>query len=446
MANARRDDNYVTTLMGVAISDLETPTLLAVDAATNRLLVSAIITSMPEVSVSASVDTTGLASDTNQTNGSQKTQIVDSGGEAVTVTGGKLDVNATASLSGESLPVSSASEAVAVAIVDNSGNQISSFGGGTQYTEGDTDESITGTAALVESAANALAVLTQPLTDTQLRASDVKVSLDGESVAVTGTFYQATQPISGTVTANLSATDNAVLDSIDGKITACNTGSIAGSVTANAGTNLNTSALALESGGNLATIAGKDFATSAKQDTIIGHVDGIETLLGTIAGDTTSIDGKITTCNTGNVTIGAAIPAGDNNIGNVDIASSVALDVSAATVTVDATGQGDIPITLDGETVATTEVAPTTIYNGQNTVAAAGTAEALASSQAVKSVTIKALSGNTGDIYVGNSDVDNTNGFVLSPGDTISMDIANLATVYIDSATNGDGVSYIGVN
>ena len=46
-------------------------------------------------------------------------------------------------------------------------------------------------------------------------------------------------------------------------------------VTANAGTNLNTSTLALEAGGNLATVAG----------------------------DTTSIDGKITACNTGAVVI-----------------------------------------------------------------------------------------------------------------------------------------------
>jgi hypothetical protein len=38
--------------------------------------------------------------------------------------------------------------------------------------------------------------------------------------------------------------------------------------------------------GNLATLAGKDFATSAKQDTIIGHVDGIEGLLTTIDADT----------------------------------------------------------------------------------------------------------------------------------------------------------------
>lgn len=45
--------------------------------------------------------------------------------------------------------------------------------------------------------------------------------------------------------------------SIDGKITACNTGAIAGSVTANAGTNLNTSALAVESGGNLAALLTK---------------------------------------------------------------------------------------------------------------------------------------------------------------------------------------------
>jgi hypothetical protein len=40
--------------------------------------------------------------------------------------------------------------AQAVAIVDGSGNQITSFGGGTQYTEGDTDATITGTALMFE--------------------------------------------------------------------------------------------------------------------------------------------------------------------------------------------------------------------------------------------------------------------------------------------------------
>ena len=58
---------------------------------------------------------------------------------------------------------------------------------------------------------------------------------------------------------------------------------VTGTVTANAGTNLNTSALATESGGNLDTIAG----------------------------DTTSLDAKITACDTGSVTVASsALPSG----------------------------------------------------------------------------------------------------------------------------------------
>lgn len=51
-----------------------------------------------------------------------------------------------------------ANDALNVAIVDAAGDQITSFGGGTQYTEGDTDATITGTAMLMEGAANALVV------------------------------------------------------------------------------------------------------------------------------------------------------------------------------------------------------------------------------------------------------------------------------------------------
>ncbi|KKK97919.1 hypothetical protein LCGC14_2647950, partial [marine sediment metagenome] len=46
------------------------------------------------------------------------------------------------------------------------------------------------------------------------------VTIDNASIAVTGTFFQGTQPISGTVTANLGGVDNAVLDSIADGITA----------------------------------------------------------------------------------------------------------------------------------------------------------------------------------------------------------------------------------
>lgn len=96
--------------------------------------------------------------------------------------------------------------------------------------------------------------------------------------------------------------------------------------------------------------------------------------------------------------------------------------------------------------VTTVESAPTTIYNGKKSVTTAGTRVTLASSQAIKSVTIKALSTNTGIIYVGDTSVSSSNGYQLSAGESVSMDIANLNTVNLDSSVSGESVTYIGVN
>jgi hypothetical protein len=62
--------------------------------------------------------------------------------------------------------------------------------------------------------------------------------------------FPATQPVSGTLTANAGS----------------GTFTVGGTVTANAGTNLNTSALALETGGNLATLAGTVASNKVKVD------------------------------------------------------------------------------------------------------------------------------------------------------------------------------------
>jgi hypothetical protein len=152
---------------------------------------------------------------------------------------------------------------------------------------------------------------------TQTTLAAVLAKLDA-SIAVTGTFWQATQPVSGTVTAN-------------------------------AGTNLNTSALALESGGvlddvlaavlalgvaigDLATGAETQpvsvaslplptgAATSAKQDTVIGHLDGVEGLLTTIDADTGALAGTVSGSEV-QVDVVGALPAGTNNIGDVDVLS-----------------------------------------------------------------------------------------------------------------------------
>lgn len=113
--------------------------------------------------------------------------------------------------------------------------------------------------------------------------------------------------------------------SIDGKITACNTGSIAGTVTANAGTNLNTSALALESGGNLASIKSNTDkipalgqALAAASVPVVLTASQLSTLTppAAITGFATestlsTLNGKVTACNTGAVTVSSsALPSG----------------------------------------------------------------------------------------------------------------------------------------
>ena len=76
--------------------------------------------------------------------------------------------------------------------------------------------------------------------------------------------------------------------------------------------------------------AGEGVITASTQRVTIATDDDGVAHLSTIAGDTTSLDGKVTTCDTGNVVIASgtitavtaisnALPAGDNNIGNVDI-------------------------------------------------------------------------------------------------------------------------------
>ena len=63
-------------------------------------------------------------------------------------------------------------------------------------------------------------------------------------------------------------------------------------------------------------------ATAANQTTIVGHVDGIEALLGTIDADTSTLAGAVSGPEMQvDVLTLPALPAGTNNIGDVDVAS-----------------------------------------------------------------------------------------------------------------------------
>jgi len=89
------------------------------------------------------------------------------------------------------------------------------------------------------------------------------------------------------------------------------------------------------------------------------------------------------------------------------------------------------------------------LISGEKTVTATGTAEALVSaSQRAKAVTIIAKTGNTGQVYIGGSDVATTTNDGLDAGETLSIEAVgwlDLADVFLDVDTNGEGVDFYAV-
>lgn len=129
---------------------------------------------------------------------------------------------------------------MAVRIQDGSGNAITSTSGAI-----DVNLKSTGLGTLAQDGTDQTGVAS-PTGAAGIRGwlSAIYNVLKNGTISVTGTFFQGTQPVSG---AFFQATQP-----------------VSGAVTANAGTNLSTSALALETGGNLATVAGQMPAATAK--------------------------------------------------------------------------------------------------------------------------------------------------------------------------------------
>ena len=85
--------------------------------------------------------------------------------------------------------------------------------------------------------------------------------------------------------------------------------------------------------------------------------------------------------------------------------------------------------------------------SGQKTVTTAGTAVALGTMQIDAALLVRAHGTNTGIIAVGNDgadDVTTSNGYRIAAGEAVVFDhVDNLASIYIDSAVNGEGVSWL---
>lgn len=280
--------------------------------------------------------------------------------------------------------------------------------------------------------------------------------------------FPATQPVSGTVTANAgtnlntsalalesggnlagakSDLDSLVTHQTDGtqKTQVTNfpaTQPVSGSVTANAGTNLNTSALALETGGNLA-------AAKADLDSIVTNTTGAASAANQTNGNQKT---QVTNFPTNQQVVGAAAdgsPASGNpvlmafldNSGNVEVpdlttAGALKTDASATTQPV----SGTVAATQSGSwNVGTTSA---TVNVGQQTSNTTAVQISSSSTPSTNGILVQGLSANTASVYVGGSGVTTATGFELQPGQAAPFTCSNITALYVIGSNSTDKVCW----
>jgi len=96
---------------------------------------------------------------------------------------------------------------------------------------------------------------------------------------------------------------------------------------------------------------------------------------------------------------------------------------------------GSIPVVISGNS---------TLASGSRTVTTAGTRVQLSPiSVPCKKIIIQGGVNNGGWIYVGDSTVSASNGYAIAASQSVTVTPDNLNLVWIDSANNGEGITYI---
>lgn len=242
---------------------------------------------------------------------------------------------------------------LATAIVDANGDQITSFGGGVQYTEGDTDTSITGTAVMWEDASDTMRAVStsKPLpvvqtgtpglptgASTSAKQDTIIGHLDGveglltdieadtDTLAVVGGGTEAAAlriTVANDSTGVLSVDDNG------GSLTVDNAGltELAAAINSSK-VDVNIVSSDVASGGT-STADDADFSVGTTAGTIAqGVYESSPTSVtdGDVGAVGITSDRRLKT----STTLDTALPAGTNNIGDVDVLSS-ALPTGAST-------------------------------------------------------------------------------------------------------------------
>lgn len=461
------------------------------------------------ISGSISVDTTGLATDANQTNGAQKTQIVDAGGEQATVTGGKLDVNASIDTTGLATSAKQDTGNTSVASIDTKtpalGQALAAASvpvilPSATITTLTPPAAITGfaTSALQSTQdasintllkpANTLAGVTTVSTVTnlsQLGGAAVPIGAGTEAAAI-----RVTLPTNGT--GKVGATLDAETTKVIGTVRVASGGIASGAVASGAFASGSVASGALASGAvvditNVSTPITPAAATATKaiasgaeyRSTLptwtntqqgamqVGTRGSLHTELWNTDSATPVPSGsgnatgalRVELANNGTGLVG--LNAGTNNIGDVDVLTlPVAFNSGATSATTqrtitatDAGAAGRLAANsgVDIGDVDVTSMVSATLDHGSNRDIDTAAEQITATSFACKfGVTLKADAANTGILYIGNSDVTAgttaaTDGFPLSPGESLTLEVTNSNIPYAIASANNQVVYWVAV-
>jgi hypothetical protein len=295
-----------------------------------------------DVDVLSSALPSGAATSANQTNGTQLTQIVDAGGDAVTVTGGKLDVNAT--ISGGSGGTSSIDDAAFTAASD-SGTPMMGFASADTVDSGDVG-------VLAMDTSRNLKVIAQSNSGVDIGdvtinnpagASAVNIQDGGNTITVdyattgSGTATGALRvelPTNGTGTVGLNAGTNAI-----------------GKLAANSGVDIgDVDILSIAAGDNnignvdIVTVPADPFGANADAAATAGGTGSIQAKLRNLTSTNDAIKTAVETLDNAisgsemQVDVVAALPAGTNAIGK--LAANTGVDIGDVDVTSVVPGTG----------------------------------------------------------------------------------------------------------
>lgn len=401
---------------------------------------------------------------TQQTDGTQKTQIVDAGGEAVTVTGGKLDVNAT--ISGSSGGTSSIDDAAFTAASD-SGTPMMGFASADTVDSGDVG-------VLAMDTARNLKVIAQSNSGVDIGdvtinnaagASAVNIQDGGNAITVDngGTFatqvdgaaLTALQLIDdtvatlGTTTYTETTTKGNVIGAVrrDANTTLVDTTNEVAPLQVNATGELKVAQIqALPAGTN--NIGDVDVASIAAGDNNIGNVDivtvpadpfGANADAAATAGGTGSIQAKLRNLTSTNDSIKTAVETIDNAVSGAGFNVTQFAGTNNAVGSGNATGALRVELPTNGTGVIATVGAVTAISNalpaGTNAIGklAANSGVDIGDVDVTSAVSATLDHGSNRDIDTSAEQITATS-FTCKFGLTLKADVTNTGILYIGNS------------